>query len=97
MMDEFDPTKAEKFDTEAEVVFSYMQVFTAIAVIFAHGANEVGYATGPLTTMWDVVNSTTTARKPAKLSKGVTPPYWIIFICAFGLVSGLVLYGARLT
>jgi len=107
-LDEFDPTKAEQFNREAEFVFNYLQIVTAIAVIFAHGANEVGYATGPLESIWRVViavnklSSTTAAPNnpyanvPALDSK-VVPNYWIIFICAMGLVLGLTLYGGRLT
>lgn len=97
MMDEFDPTKAEKFDRESEFVFSFMQVCTAIAVIFAHGANEVGYASGPLSTIYDVIMSTTSRKKYPKLSKLTVPSYWIICICAVGLVLGLALYGTKPT
>jgi len=128
-VDEFDPTKAEKFNVEAEIVFSYLQIVTAIAVIFAHGSNEVGYATGPLATIWDVVqgsqkiaysSSTPIVITPAtatdkafttytvkddpnilpkfpSLAKTITPPYWIIYLCAAGLVSGLFFYGQKLT
>jgi phosphate/sulfate permease len=31
-----------------------MQVFSAICVIFSHGAGEVGYMTGPLGAVWQV-------------------------------------------
>jgi phosphate/sulfate permease len=30
----------------------YLQVFSAICVVFAHGAGEVGYMAGPLATIW---------------------------------------------
>ena len=33
---------AETFPSEVEFAFGYLQVFSAIAVIFAHGSNEVG-------------------------------------------------------
>ena len=35
------PTAAG-FPSEVEFAFGYLQVFSAIAVIFAHGSNEVG-------------------------------------------------------
>lgn len=31
-----------------------LQVFSAICVVFAHGAGEVGYMTGPLSVIYDI-------------------------------------------
>jgi sodium-dependent phosphate transporter len=45
---------AEKFDPATERVFGYLQVFSAIAVIFAHGAGEVGFMAGPLSAIYDI-------------------------------------------
>ncbi|BBN09033.1 solute carrier family 20 (sodium-dependent phosphate transporter) [Marchantia polymorpha subsp. ruderalis] len=81
---------AEKFEPRVEYAFSYLQVFSAICVIFAHGAGEVGYMAGPLATIWDVYQK-------GQLSKAVTPPVWIILIGAIGLVIGLATYGYNVT
>ncbi|KAG6552742.1 hypothetical protein Mapa_005690 [Marchantia paleacea] len=81
---------AEKFEPRVEYAFSYLQVFSAICVIFAHGAGEVGYMAGPLATIWDVYQN-------GQLSKSVTPPIWIIIIGATGLVIGLATYGYNVT
>ncbi|KAL3681813.1 hypothetical protein R1sor_024769 [Riccia sorocarpa] len=81
---------AEVFEPRVEYAFSYLQVFSAICVIFAHGAGEVGYMAGPLTTIWDVY-------KNGQLSKSVKPPVWIILIGAVGLVLGLATYGYNVT
>nr|WNH14451.1 phosphate transporter B 1;1 [Pteris vittata] len=81
---------AEKFDPHVEYVFAYLQVFSAICVIFAHGAGEVGYMAGPLATIWDVYLN-------GKLREKVLPPVWIILIGAFGLVIGLATYGYNVT
>lgn len=35
-------SRAEVFDPKAEYAFQYLQVFSAICVVFAHGAGEVG-------------------------------------------------------
>jgi len=81
---------AEVFEPRAEYVFSFLQVFSAISVIFAHGAGEVGYMAGPLAAIWDYSQT-------GVLNKKVSPPIWVILISAFGLVFGLALYGQKLT
>ena len=81
---------AEVFDPRAEAVFSYLQVFSAVCVIFAHGAAEVGYMTGPLGAIWQVVNT-------GMLRKKVQSPLWVIVISALGLVVGLSTYGYNIT
>jgi phosphate/sulfate permease len=79
--------RAEKFDPRIEVVFSYLQVFSAIAVIFAHGAGEVGYMAGPLGQIYNIV-------KTGKVSdKSFEPVMWVLVISAFSLVFGLATYG----
>lgn len=77
---------AENFPSEVEFAFGYLQVFSAIAVIFAHGSNEVGYMAGPLTTVWEVYQR-------GLLPSKVQSPVWIVAISAFGLVLGLGTYG----
>ncbi|KXZ44981.1 hypothetical protein GPECTOR_60g759 [Gonium pectorale] len=81
---------AEVFEPRAEYVFSFLQVFSAICVIFAHGAGEVGYMAGPLATIWYAV-------KDGALPTSVTAPVWAIIISAMGLVVGLASYGYNVT
>lgn len=81
---------AEVFDPRIENVFQYLQVFSAICVVFAHGAGEVGYMAGPLTSIWTILET-------GKMSKSVTAPIWIIIISATGLVAGLATYGHKIT
>jgi sodium-dependent phosphate transporter len=81
---------AEVFEPRIEMSFSYLQVFSACCVIFAHGAGEVGYMAGPLTTVWDFY-------KNGYIAKGSNPPIWIILIGALGLVIGLATYGYKVT
>ena len=82
--------RAEVFCSKTERVFGVLQVFSAICVMFAHGAGEVGYMAGPLATIW-VVNQT------GQLPKSVVAPLWILFISAFSLVAGLATYGKTMT
>lgn len=81
---------AEVFEPQTELVYQYLQVFSAICVIFAHGAGEVGYMAGPLGSVWSIVND-------GKLDKKLMPPLWIIVIGASGLVVGLATYGYNVT
>jgi len=81
---------AEVFDQKAEAVFAYMQVFSAICVIFAHGAGEVGYMSGPLGAIFQIIRS---GNLPDKSS----PPIWTVIIGALGLVIGLGTYGYQVT
>ena len=73
---------AEQFDPATEQVFGYLQVFSAIAVIFAHGAGEVGFMAGPLSAIYDIYQT-------GNLSKSVSPPIWCILLSAISLVVGL--------
>jgi sodium-dependent phosphate transporter len=80
---------AQVFDPRVEFNFGALQVFSAICVIFAHGANDVGYMTGPLATIYQVYEK-------GYLSPKVTPAIWVIVLSAGGLVIGLATYGEGL-
>lgn len=64
-----------------------LQVFSAICVVFAHGAGEVGFMTGPLSCVYDVYMN-------GHLSTSLSPPIWTLLIGALSLVIGLATYGA---
>ncbi|KAJ9532650.1 hypothetical protein QJQ45_010711 [Haematococcus lacustris] len=81
---------AEVFDPKVEYAFQYLQVFSAICVVFSHGAGEVGYMAGPLATIWSGYTE-------GKLTKNVTAPAWVVLIGAIGLVIGLATYGYKVT
>jgi hypothetical protein len=66
------------------------QVFSAICVIFAHGANDSAYAAGPLAGIYTVY-------KHGFLPSKVTPPVWVVFISASSMVIGLATYGYNVT
>jgi solute carrier family 20 (sodium-dependent phosphate transporter) len=67
-----------------------VQVFSAICVMFAHGANDSGLAAGPLAGIYTVY-------KTGTLPKKVMPELWILFMVAFALVLGLATYGYNVT
>ena len=72
-----------------ERVFAVLMVFTACAMAFAHGSNDVANAIGPLAAIVSVVNS-----GGEIASKSILPP-WVLLIGATGIVIGLAMLGYR--
>lgn len=76
--------RAEVFDFKTERLFRYLQVFTACAMSFAHGSNDVANAMGPFAAVYSTwINGKT----PGKESS-VQP--WILALGGAGIVTGLV-------
>jgi sodium-dependent phosphate transporter len=78
--------KASHYDNKAEHAYSFLQVLTATTASFAHGANDVSNAVGPLATVfliWDT----------GKLSSRSPIPVWVLCYGAGALVIGLWTYG----
>jgi PiT family inorganic phosphate transporter len=92
MLQRIDDTKKEKngamFDG-VERIFAVLMVFTACAMAFAHGSNDVANAIGPLAAIVSVVQS-----GGEIASKSILPP-WILLIGASGIVIGLGTLGYR--
>eukprot|EP00879_Flechtneria_rotunda_P029759 GHRR01032205.1.p2 GENE.GHRR01032205.1~~GHRR01032205.1.p2 ORF type:complete len:100 (+),score=11.08 GHRR01032205.1:406-705(+) len=63
--------RAEKLDERAEHVLGHLPVFSAVCVVFAHGAGEVGFMVGPLSAIYSVYHNGT-------LSKSLEPPVWCV-------------------
>jgi inorganic phosphate transporter, PiT family len=64
-------------------------ICSAALLSFAHGANDVANAIGPLAAIYDALSQATVAAKAAI-------PLWVMMIGALGLVVGLALYGPKL-
>ncbi|MBY0545336.1 MAG: inorganic phosphate transporter [Gammaproteobacteria bacterium] len=79
-------TRQQEFET-VEKVFGIMMLFTAAAMVFAHGSNDVAIAVGPIAAVVSVVkaNGNLLAQQPI--------PYWTIALGAGGVVLGLLAYG----
>mmetsp|Transcript_14849 Transcript_14849/g.22095 ORF Transcript_14849/g.22095 Transcript_14849/m.22095 type:complete len:513 (-) Transcript_14849:100-1638(-) len=80
---------AEKFDSKAERVFSYLQVFTACFDSFGHGANDVANAVAPFATIYMVYTSGKVEKELELGDNG----YWILAMGGLGIVIGLATYG----
>ncbi len=72
-----------------EKVFVPLMVFTAAAMAFAHGSNDVANAIGPLAAVVSTVNSGGEIAQKAGL------PLWVLFLGGIGIVVGLATMGYR--
>jgi len=82
-------TNDEVHFANVEKVFAVLMVFTACAMAFAHGSNDVANAIGPLAAIYSVVSSA------GEVAAKATVPAWILLIGGIGIVIGLVTYGHR--
>lgn len=73
---------------EVERIFIYLQILSACFVAFAHGANDVANAIGPLSAVITIVETGEIAAK-----SGV--PTWILALGGVGIVVGLATWGWR--
>lgn len=71
------------------VLFTIPLIFAASLLSFAHGANDVANAIGPLAAINDAVMT-------GGISSKADIPFWVMAVGAFGLAIGLALYGPRL-
>jgi PiT family inorganic phosphate transporter len=72
-----------------EKVFTPMMLFTACAMAFAHGSNDVANGIGPLAAVVSIVQSGGEVGQKAGL------PLWILVLGGVGIVIGLATMGYR--
>jgi phosphate/sulfate permease len=80
--------KSEVYDAKSEVLYSYLQVFTACALSFAHGSNDVANAIAPICAVLAIYET-------GVLSKNAPVPQWVLVMGAIGIVVGLALFGYK--
>ena len=73
-----------------EKIFTHLQVMSACFVAFAHGANDVANAIGPLAAIVSIVNGGANA-----LVDQTPVPVWILGLGGIGIVIGLSTWGWR--
>jgi len=74
-----------------EKVFAVLMIFTACAMAFAHGSNDVANAVGPLAAIAGVIKSNGDMVVGAKSAV----PGWVLLLGAVGIVIGLATYGYK--
>ena len=68
--------------------FAHLQIMTACYVAFAHGANDVANAIGPLAAIFSVVKTKSVAMQ-------VEVPVWMLAIGGLAVGGGLFAFGSR--
>jgi len=73
---------------KVEKIFGHLQIYTACYIAFAHGANDVANAVGPVAAIFSIIKTQTIIMK-------VTVPTWILMLGGIGIVVGLATYGYK--
>ena len=73
-----------------EKVFAVLMIFTACAMAFAHGSNDVANAVGPLAAIVGVIQS-----GGEMVGAKAALPAWVLLLGAVGIVIGLATYGYK--
>ncbi|MCB4751891.1 MAG: inorganic phosphate transporter [Sulfurovum sp.] len=75
--------------TDINLLFTIPLIFAAAMLSFAHGANDVANAVGPLAAVNDALTNLAVSKKAAI-------PLWVMVIGGVGISIGLALFGPRL-
>jgi PiT family inorganic phosphate transporter len=87
---EIDPSADRSFQfTNVERIFTPLMIFTACAMAFAHGSNDVANGIGPLAAVLALVDSGGDVAQTSAL------PLWVLVLGGGGIVLGLATYGYR--
>jgi len=82
-------SKLENDRASINRMFTIPLIFSAALLSFAHGANDVANAVGPLAGISDAIMSGSIAKK-------ASIPLWVMMVGALGISLGLALYGPKL-
>ena len=75
--------------TQIEKIFGVMMLFTACAMAFAHGSNDVANGIGPMAAVVSVVQS------GGEMAQKSALPLWILVVGGCGIILGLATFGYR--
>jgi PiT family inorganic phosphate transporter len=77
-----------------EKVFTPMMIFTACAMAFAHGSNDVANGIGPMAAVVSIVTAAQEGAREIVQQKSALP-LWILVLGGVGIVVGLATMGYR--
>ena len=75
--------------SSVERIFGTMMIFTACAMAFAHGSNDVANAVGPLAAVVHVVDTC------GNIATHTPMPSWVLMLGGAGIICGLTTYGYK--
>jgi PiT family inorganic phosphate transporter len=75
--------------SQIERIFGVMMLFTACAMAFAHGSNDVANGIGPMAAVVSIVQS------GGELTQNSALPIWILIVGGCGIILGLATLGYR--
>ena len=85
----FDKRAEKRFHfANVEKIFAVLMVFTASAMAFAHGSNDVANAVGPMAAVISIAQSGT-------LTASSSLPGWVLLVGGIGIVVGLATLGYK--
>lgn len=84
------PTRNDYY-ASVEKTFATLMIFTACSMAFAHGANDVANAVGPLAAIAGVIQS----EGVSEIASKSAVPTWVLLLGAVGIVIGLATYGYK--
>lgn len=72
-----------------EKMFGILMTFTACAMVFAHGSNDVPIAVGPIAAVVNIIEHSghMAAHEPL--------PQWLLIMGCLGVIAGLLMYGRK--
>jgi len=79
----------ENSTSGVNALFTWPLIFAAALLSFAHGANDVANAIGPLAAINDALSN-------GGVATSSSIPLWVMMVGALGLTVGLMLFGPRL-
>jgi len=86
----YDPDADRTFHfASMEKIFGVLMIFTAMAIAFAHGSNDVANAIGPVAAIVSIVQSA------GEITAKSATPLWILIVGGGGIVFGLMTYGHK--
>lgn len=84
-----DPKADKHFHyANVEKIFAVLMIFTASAMAFAHGSNDVANAVGPMAAVISTAQTGLIASKSAL-------PGWVLLVGGIGIVTGLATFGYK--
>lgn len=75
--------------TYVEKMFGVLMAFTACAMVFAHGSNDVPIAVGPIAAVLNMVSHA------GHMAEHEPLPQWLLILGCFGVLTGLLMYGRK--